>query len=175
MFAGLFAAFAPYRLIASIIAVAALFGGTYIYAQHRQYQADSAAYAAQTLAISQAASKALQAANDKAAAVEQSLQSTKDQLEIQNAQSKKAIDAALAVNRKLATGAGLRDPGSRTACSGTVSKDTGSTGIDTATTTEPARLSDTAAEFLLTFAYDADQVAAYAQTCHDWAMSVTGK
>lgn len=171
----MFAAFLPYRMLAFAIAFFAIVGGAYVWGHHNGYKSASDAAAGRELAMSQAASKSLQAANDKAAAVEQSLQSTKDQLEIQNAQSKKAIDAALAVNRKLATGAGLRDPGSRTACSGTVSKDTGSTGIDTATTTEPARLSDTAAEFLLSFAYDADQVAAYAQTCHDWAMSVTGK
>ena len=98
-----------------------------------------------------------------------------DQLEVKHVESERELDKALSTNRRLARElGGLRDPGRRPSCGGTVPTDpttssqpeTGSTG---------AELSAEASEFLLEFARDADRAAQYAKTCYDWTQQLNRK
>lgn len=166
--------FAPYRLIASLIAVIAILGGTYMYGHHAGYKSASDAAAGRELAIAQSSARALHEANDKARATERTLQTIKDKLEVQNVQSQKAIDAVHAANIHLAATKRLRDPYHHTTSCRAVPKDTKPTSSDTVAATG-GQLSEELTNLLLSESYRADQAAIYAKTCHDWAMSVTGK
>lgn len=166
--------FAQYRLIASLIAIVAILGGTYTYGHHAGYKSASDAAAARELAIAQSSAKALQEANDKALATERTLQTIKDNLESQNVQAQRSINAIHTANIRLAAAKRLRDPGYRAPNCRAVPKDTKPTSSDTVAAAG-GELSDQLTNFLLSESYRADQAAIYAKTCHDWAMSVTGK
>ncbi len=117
----------------------------------------------------------LQAATQRAIEAERRHNALSDQLEVKHAENQQALDRVLADNRRLARElGGLRDPGRRSSCGGSVS-------TGTAAASEPesgavgTELSVEASEFLLEFARDADRAAEYANTCHRWIEEVNGR
>jgi hypothetical protein len=117
----------------------------------------------------------LQAATERALAAERKNNELGNQLEKQHVEATQKLDVTLADNRRLARElGGLRDPGRRPSCSGTVpSASTTSSQPDSgATGTE---LSTEASEFLLEFARSADAAAQYAKTCYDWTQQLNRK
>lgn len=110
----------------------------------------------------------LQAATDRAISAERRQNELATQLEMKHVESEQKLDAAMAVNRRLARElGGLRDPGRRPSCGGTVPTNSTTTGQPEGGTTG-AELSAEASEFLLEFARDADRAAQYAATCNFW-------
>lgn len=110
----------------------------------------------------------LQAATDRAVRAERRNAELSNDLEVKHEQNQQRLDRALADNRRLARElGGLRDPGRREGCRGTVPA-----GAPAAAEPEGgpagARLSAEASEFLLEFARDADRAAEYAGTCRAW-------
>jgi len=123
---------------------------------------------------SEAATK-LQAATERALAAERQNTELGNKLEKQNVESNQKLDATLADNRRLARElGGLRDPGRRSSCGGSVpSASTTSGQLDSGPT--GAELSAEASEFLLEFARSADRAAQYAKTCYDWTQELNRK
>lgn len=118
------------------------------------------------------AARQLQEATEKVVATERKHNAIATQLEIKNAEQQTSLDRALADNRRLASRlGGLRDPGSRASCPSAVSTTSGTTQQPPAEATS-GRLSAEATEFLLEFARDADRVAQYANSCHDWISKI---
>jgi triacylglycerol esterase/lipase EstA (alpha/beta hydrolase family) len=114
----------------------------------------------------------LQTATDRAISAERRQNELATQLEVKHVESEKELDKALSTNRRLDRElGGLRDPGRRPSCGGTVP-------ADSTTTAKPetgpigTELSAEASEFLLEFAHDADRAAQYAKTCYDWAQQL---
>ena len=157
-------------LIALALAASGAFGGWWVTSDY--YQAKQSALAARMQA---AAATALKDATDRAVAAERDAISMALKLEVQNAESRKKLDAVAVENRRLVRElGGLRDPGARPDNCGPVPTTTPGTGL----AVRPAatgRLSDQAAEFLLEFARDADRAAEYAATCHAWVESIGKK
>ena len=118
------------------------------------------------------AAEQLQAATDRAISAERRQNELATQLEVKHVESERELDKALSTNRRLARElGGLRDPGRRPSCGGTVPTDsTTSTQPETGTT--GAELSAEASEFLLEFARDADRAAQYATTCSFWIQQI---
>lgn len=120
---------------------------------------------------SEAATK-LQAATERVITIERQNTELSNKLEKQNVESNQKLDATLADNRRLARElGGLRDPGRRPSCGGTVPTDS-TTASQPEGGTTGAELSAEASEFLLEFARDADRAAQYAQTCSFWIQQV---
>jgi hypothetical protein len=114
------------------------------------------------------AAKQLQTATDRAIEAERSQNKLANQLEVKHVESERQLDKALADNRRLARElGGLRDPGRRPSCGGTLSTDSTTAGQPEGGTAG-AELSAEASEFLLEFARDADRAAQYASTCSTW-------
>lgn len=114
------------------------------------------------------AAKQLQAATNRAIEAERSQNKLANQLEVKHVESERQLDKALADNRRLARElGGLRDPGRRPSCGGTVPTDSTTSSQPEGGTTG-AELSEEASEFLLEFARDADRAAQYASTCSAW-------
>ena len=121
------------------------------------------------------AAEQLQAATDRAISAERRQNELATQLEVKHVESEKELDKALSTNRRLARElGGLRDPGRRPSCGGSMP-------TDSTTTSQPeggatgTELSAEASEFLLEFARDADRAAQYAKTCYDWAQQLNRK
>ena len=160
---------APYRMWAAVAAVTAIIGGTYTVAQHRQFKYDEAAQAVKNLAIERAANAKMQEANAKAAATNALFDQYRQTAEVKNHELQIEIDTT---RTHLATRGKLRDPYRKPAdCSG-LSKDTATAGgvIDQTTS---GGLSEELDGFLKRQAYEADQVAIYAQTCHEWIINLS--
>jgi len=114
----------------------------------------------------------LKALTDKAIAKDKEVATLKDQLEKNDVQAQQTISSTLTDNRRLAAQlGGLRDPGRRASCPGTVPASPSTPSIDPASATG-SQLSEEASQFLLDFAADADRAAQYARTCHDWAVKL---
>lgn len=114
----------------------------------------------------------LQAATQRAIEAERRQNELADQLEVKHVESQQELDRVLADNRRLARElGGLRDPGRRPSCGGTVPSDTTTAGQPEGGATG-AELSAEASEFLLEFAREADRAAQYAKTCYDWAQQL---
>lgn len=114
------------------------------------------------------AAEQLQAATARAISAERRQNELATQLEVKHVESERELDKALSTNRRLARElGGLRDPGRRPSCSGTVSADSTTAGQPEGGATG-AELSAEASEFLLEFARDADRAAQYASTCSAW-------
>ncbi|MBY0512053.1 MAG: hypothetical protein K2P94_18095 [Rhodospirillaceae bacterium] len=99
----------------------------------------------------------------------------KDKVELDHADAEARIDAAYAAHRALLAGlGGLRDKqgAGGGACRGDNVPAPSAAAGDSPAPTAGCRLSDTASRALLDLARDADRAAAYAASCHDWAMSV---
>lgn len=113
------------------------------------------------------ADKALIAETNRVLAIERDAVQAKDTIERQNHEQSKQLEQMLADNRKLARQlGGLRDPGFKSnSC--TVPSGTNPASSVTGSATG-GQLSDEATQFLLEFAADADRVANYAKTCHEW-------
>lgn len=161
----------PNTILAALaIAASGAFGGWWVTSDY--YQAKQSAMAARMQA---AAATELQQATERAVAAERDAISMALKLEVQNAESRKKLDAVSVENRRLVRElGGMRDPGARPDSCGTVPTTTTGTGI----VVRPAatgRLSDQAAEFLLEFARDADRAAEYAATCHAWVEAIDKK
>lgn len=119
------------------------------------------------------AAKKLQAATGRAILAERRQNELANQLEVKHVESERQLDKVLADNRRLARElGGLRDPGRRPSCGGSVPTDPNSAGQPEGGPTG-AELSDEASEFLLEFARDADRAAQYAQTCHAWIQQLS--
>ena len=119
-----------------------------------------------------AAAKELQAATDQVILAERRHNELATQLEVKHVESEKELDKALSTNRRLARElGGLRDPGRRPSCGGTVSTDS-TTSAQPEIGSTGAELSVEASEFLLEFARDADRAAQYAKTCYDWTQQL---
>ena len=116
------------------------------------------------------AAHVLQQETEKVIAAERKTAKLKDELELQHAKSLEQVNTIMAENKRLARSlGGLRDPGRRESCNGTLPSTGKTPGLDSDPTSE-GRLSSEATEFLLEFAAEADRAAIYAQTCHEWAM-----
>lgn len=114
------------------------------------------------------AAEELQAATDRAISAERRQNELATQLEVKYAESERELDKALSTNRRLARElGGLRDPGRRPSCGGSVPTDSTTAGQPEGGATG-AELSGEASEFLLEFARDADRAAQYASTCSAW-------
>jgi hypothetical protein len=114
------------------------------------------------------AAEQLQAATDRAISAERRQNELSTQLEVKHVESERELDKALSTNRRLVRElGGLRDPGRRPSCGGTVPTDS-TTSAELEAGTTGAELSAEASEFLLEFARDADRAAQYAKTCYDW-------
>lgn len=116
--------------------------------------------------------KVLQEATDRAILAERKNNQLAQTLEVNHAQNRQKLDAALADNRRLARDlGGLRDPGRREDSSCSVP--TGSTGSGIVIR-QPStgKLSAEATDFLLEFARDADRAAEYADLCYNWAQKL---
>lgn len=110
----------------------------------------------------------LQAATQRAIEAERRHNELADQLEVKHAENQQALDRVLADNRRLARElGGLRDPGRRPSCGGSVSTATAASEQPVGAASQ-GRLSAEASEFLLEFARDADRAAQYANTCYEW-------
>lgn len=121
------------------------------------------------------ASTKLQAATERALAAERANNELSNQLEKQHVEETQKLDVVLADNRRLARElGGLRDPGRRSSCGGTMPSTSTTTGQPDGGSTG-AELSAEASEFLLEFARDADRAAQYAQTCHEWVKQIDGR
>jgi len=118
------------------------------------------------------AEQALREATDKAIKIEREHKALADKLELSHAERDAEKDRMLADNRRLARElGGLRDPGKRPACRGSVPA---TSGPPVAAVDDPAdgRLSAEASEFLLNLARECDAAADYANTAHDWALGL---
>ena len=114
------------------------------------------------------AAEELQAATDRAISAERRQNELATQLEVKHVESERELDKALSTNRRLARElGGLRDPGRRPSCSGSVPTDS-TTASQPESGAAGAELSTEASEFLLEFARDADRAAQYASTCSAW-------
>lgn len=121
------------------------------------------------------AAKQLEVATDRAISAERRQNELANQLEVKHVESEKELDKALSTNRRLARElGGLRDPGRRPSCSGTVPTDS-TTSAQPETGATGTELSAEASEFLLEFARDADRAAQYAKTCYDWTQQLNRK
>ena len=117
-----------------------------------------------------AAANQLVAETNKVLTAERVQKDLSNALETQHNSAKEQIQTEQATNRRLASElSGLRDKGRRASRCPAVPA-TGSTAASADESTDDAYLSNEAAEFLLGLAYDADEVAVYAQTCHEWIM-----
>ena len=158
----------PYVILAYFVVASSIIGGTYTYAQHRQFKYDEAAQAVKTLAIERAANKKVAEANIKAETTNVLFNQYRQNAEIKNHEAQIVIDTT---RTELASVKRLRDPYSKPAsCSG-LPKDTAAT-RDTPSQATPSELSEEFSGFLKQQAYEADQVAVYATTCHEWAMQL---
>lgn len=165
----MFAALAPYRLIIELMAgMALVFGGAY-YAYNAGYDAASNKAKAEQLEVARAANTALLAANAKAAAITAQYATLQQQIEVKAHEDQKIIDTT---RRQLASIVRLRDHGYRPASDCKLPGDTTTSGA-AADETTPGDLSIELSDYLKQQAYDADQVAVYAQICHDWVMELT--
>jgi len=116
--------------------------------------------------------KVLQEATDRAITAERKNTQLALSMEVDHAQNRQKLDAALSDNRRLARElGGLRDPGYREGGSCTVPTTPAGTGLAVRQPTS-GRLSAEASDFLLEFARDADRVAEYASLCYDWVKKV---
>jgi hypothetical protein len=121
------------------------------------------------------AAEQLQAATERAISAERRQNELANQLEVKHVESERELDKALSTNRRLARElGGLRDPGRRSNCGGSMPTDSTTTNQPKGGTTE-AGLSAEASEFLLEFARDADRAAQYAKTCYDWGQELNRK
>ena len=118
------------------------------------------------------AAEQLQSATDRAISAERRQNELATQLEVKHVESEKELDKALSTNQRLARElGGLRDPGRRPSCSGSVSTDS-TTSAQPETSSTGTELSAEASKFLLEFARDADRAAQYAKTCYDWTQQL---
>lgn len=121
------------------------------------------------------AAEQLQAATDRAISAERRQNELATQLEVKHVESERELDKALSTNRRLTRElGGLRDPGRRPSCGGSVPTDS-TTSAQSETGSAGAELSAEASEFLLEFARDADRAAQYAKTCYDWTQQLNRK
>ena len=114
----------------------------------------------------------LRVATDRAIKAERQQNELANQLEVKHVESQQELDRVLADNRRLAHElGGLRDPGRRPSCGGSVPANSTAAGQSEggASGTE---LSAEASEFLLEFAREADRAAQYAKTCYDWTQQL---
>lgn len=119
------------------------------------------------------AAEQLQAATDRAISIERRQNELTNQLEVKYAESERKLDKALSDNRRLARElGGLRDPGRRPSCGGSVSTATTATS-ESEGGAAGTELSAEASEFLLEFAREADRAAQYAKTCYDWTQQLS--
>lgn len=116
--------------------------------------------------------EALAKSTQKVRALEAARRELATNLEVVHAEGKKELDNALATNRKLARElGGLRDPGRRPSC-GEPSSGTSEPAGSPAGSSTGTELSAEATEFLLEFAREADDAAAYAGLCHRWVVEL---
>ena len=162
---------APYRMWAAVAAATAIIGGTYTVAQHRQFKYDEAAQAVKTLAIERAANAKMQEANAKAAATNLRFDKYRQDAEVKNHENRIAIDTT---RTQLAAVKRLRDPYRKPADCGGLPK-TATAPSDPIDQTASGGLSEEFDGFLKQQAYEADQVAVYANTCHEWASQLGAK
>ena len=121
------------------------------------------------------AGRQLQSATERAILAERRQNELANQLEVKHVESERKLDQALSDNRRLARElGGLRDPGRRPSCGGSVPADATTTGKPEGGSAG-AELSAEASEFLLEFARDADRAAQYAKTCYDWDIELNRK
>jgi hypothetical protein len=134
----------------------------YLTASYKNAKCDAlvAGTAAQT-------SKALAIATERVIRLEREAVIVKDAIERKDHEQRAQVEQTLADNRKLARQlGGLRDPGFKSnSCALPAGTNTPGSATDS---TSRGQLSDEATEFLLEFAADADRVASYAKTCHEW-------
>lgn len=125
------------------------------------------------------ASRILALETEKARKTERRFEQIKNDLDKAHVTYSAEIEKQLADNRRLSRQlGGLRDPGRRIRCTYTVPEPAEASGEHPTTAAEGGLpetsggfLSDEASEFIIELAADADRAAAYAKTCHDWAMT----
>jgi zona occludens toxin (predicted ATPase) len=164
----MFAALLPYRLMIEICAALALIFGAALYIHHDGYKSAKNEDAAIQLKATQAANAALLAANTRAANLTAQYAQIQQKMETQANEDQKIIDTAhsqlIAIKR-------LRDPYASLAdnCKLSTHPTTASTTTDDPA---PGELSEQLTNFLEQQAYEADKLAVYAKTCHDWVVGL---
>jgi hypothetical protein len=160
----MFSALAPYRLLIEMMTVLALLSGIAAYSHHEGYQSAKNEDAAVQLKVTRAADAALLAANTKAETLTAQYAQIQQKMETQANADQKIIDTT---RSQLVTIKRLRDPYASLAdnCKLSVNATAASPAADDPA---PGELSEQLTSFLEQQAYDADQVAVYAKTCHDW-------
>ena len=114
------------------------------------------------------AAETMQAETEKVLAAERKNTELNNQLEKTHAEQSRKIESSLADNRHIARElGGLRDPGKSNTTSG-MGVPQGTTSSNIANSSAEGQLSREASRFLLDFAEDADQAAAYANACYEW-------
>ena len=158
------------RTTAIAAGIALLIGATSAWWLTAEYKDNK--WMAQIEAQKVEAARQLQEATQKVIETERKHNAIATQLEIQNAEKQTSLDRALADNRRLSVQlGGLRDPGRRQSCSGTLPTAAGTTQQPSPQASD-GRLSAEATEFLLEFAREADRAAQYANSCYDWIQQV---
>jgi hypothetical protein len=164
----MFAALLPYRLMIEICAALALIFGAALYIHHDGYKSAKNEDAAIQLKATQVANAVLFVVNTRVANLTAQYAQIQQKMETQANEDQKIIDAAysqlIAIKR-------LRDPYASLSdnCKLSTHPPTASTTTDDPA---PGELSEQLTNFLEQQAYEADQVAVYAKTCHDWVVGL---
>lgn len=164
----MFAFLAPYKLFIYIGIIITLFGSTYIYAQHRQKVYDENKYAVEKMVIKEAADKAFNVANEKAAIQDKKFSLLQQEMEKKIIEDKATNDL---LRKRIATSGKLRDPYSKPTNCSKVSTDSSATSqpVSEAPSSE---LSTEFTGFLRELTFQADETALYANTCYEWATKI---
>ncbi|MFA5170440.1 MAG: hypothetical protein WC426_02660 [Sulfuriferula sp.] len=143
--------------------------GAALYIHHDGYKSAKNEDAAVQLKVTQQADAALLAANTRAANLTAQYAQIQQKMETQANEDQKIIDTA---RQQLTAIKRLRDPYTSLAdnCKLSVSPTASSATPDDPA---PGELSEQLTSFLEQQAYDADQVAVYAKTCHDWVVGLS--
>jgi len=111
----------------------------------------------------------LKKSNDKLAEIEKINNNLTKEMENKNVENKKKINDLYIINRNLSKQyGGLRDPGRTISGVGDQLSAASNTAEYTKNTAYERRLSNEASEFLLEYGKNADEVAEYANICHEW-------
>lgn len=154
----------PWIVLAVLVALAG--SHTYAYVSGKGRAEDAAAKV--QLQAERVATKALLEANARAAASDARFAQIQQETEKRHHENQLAIDAE---RKRLAAAGRLRDPGYRPADCRGLPENTEASG-DTADTPTPGDLSEEFTAFLRNEAYEADKVAVYAKTCHEWVTGI---
>jgi hypothetical protein len=163
----------PWAILITVGVVIGALTGTYLKGHSNGEASKQAEWDASTLKIERDAREAKDKADAEARAKEKAMADAKDrvQKELDDA-NKQNFGLRIANGRLVAAHGGLYDKNGKPVPGGEVRGNTSPTpGPDGPT--PGCRLSEQVTQGLLDLALDADRVAAYADACHTWVLSIT--